>query len=651
MLNRIKQIKANLRVSSEINSSMIKLRSLVSTEYNLQAELIEAFLVLNTHDKAIASAMDKIINSKEETEIHNVIASLSYAIPAYGIPMYPLYYADKVKVALASVIMVEYIKVYGAREDQTIKVIRGRSIGVDTHYVQALDTNKVEKNLLYGIEYIPGVINTKQIKTKPGAPRLKPCKVLKETARAVSSMALEIVDDISSNDILNELMKGKDYLSVINPKGRVQEHRLAMKDRFETYAEIFGEIQEASKLGIYLTVYFCYRNRMYYDVPLQVLNPQSKIGKYVYQAHKPRLLTEEDYNELAFAAASSTSRCTLAEGRAMFEANEDSIREELLAEESFLDLTYNKRLLNAIDDYRVGLPSKFLLLLDYTTGGLIHFSSGYTQEKQAMKLSNIIEGETMQDTHQTMANAIIDVVGLEISRSDAKVINQSILAGVSPKSATEKFNKHFGEEVITEDQLVKVGRAVYGGTFDAFHSYNKWGKSLVDNDNSSLMFTMSDGVKCMSSAYIKGQEVKVYVPTTSGMKQMSIHRNMPLLIDNNSHTPLLVGTDASVKMSGWLANTTHAHDGKAIRKIAVAIHKAGQVGIFIHDNIGAFGSVHADVVRPTAKADVQENYDNKSFLDIQRQVSENRKGASISVMSYSVNDVEDFEISDNFLQA
>lgn len=650
MLNIIKSIKSNLRASATVNSSLIKLRSIISDEYQLEAEMMEAFLVLNTQDKVLAKALDQAIHSAEETEIHQVIAALSYAIPMYGIEtQVGAYYTDKCKIALASIIVKEYHTVCGAREDQKIRTINGRKVATDLHYLQARDYKAVEKNMLNGVHFTSGEMPTKHIKTKPGAPRLKVCKKLKEVAKAVSSMKLRVVSDINQAQLLDVLLAGDDYLEALAGNG--SEHRIAMRARFSRYVELTAIIHARSQLdGMYLSVNFCYRNRMYYDVSLQTLNPQSKIGKYMLEAFDARTLTELDYKNLAFAAASSVARCKLEDGVATFEANELAISIKLLGESDVLTRTYNKRLLKAINDYKKGIESRFLLLLDYTTGGLIHFSSGYTQEKQAMTLANILASEPMQDTHQTMLEKIADITGQTMSRKDAKVINQSILAGASAESATKKFNEHFGEELLTVAQLNTIGTAVYGQTYKAFNQYNTWGKNLLDNDNSSLMFTMSDGVKCMSSAYIQGQEVKVYVPTTQGMKQMTIHRNMPLLIDNKSGTPLLVGAVAQAKVSGFLANTTHAVDGKAIRKIVLAMAKINAVGIFIHDNIGTSGEAQ-ETVREAAKADIQENFDDQVFLDIQHQVTNNRVGSLITVRDYSVCDMEVLELSNSFLQA
>jgi hypothetical protein len=631
---------------------MIRLRSINNDEYRNQAKLIEAFLVLDTNDKPIAQAMEKVINAKDEIEVHNAIAGLSYSMPNYGISVYPLYYADKIKIALAAVIMQEYMKAFGAREGQKVKVFNGKAVSIESYFLQAISVEAVEKNLLAGIHFQTGEMPTKHIKTKPGAPRLKVCKRLKTVAKAVSSMGLRIVSDISKDQVLSELLKGKDYLASLDPKGKKLEHRIAMKARFIQYSELFELMQTKSRLApLYLSVNFDYRGRMYYDVSLQVLNPQSKLGKFMYEANTSRKLSALDYKNLAFAAASSVSRCKLGDGVAIYEANEASIRAKLLEEDDFLALTYNKRLMGAIDAYKAGEKSRFLLLLDYTTGGLIHFSSGYTQEKKSMVLANIVDGEDMQDTHQSIADPIAKITGLDISRKDAKNINQSILAGSTMKSATKKFNAYFGDEVLTEEQLTKVCLEVYGETALVFSEFNNWGKGLLDNDNSSLKWTASDGVKCMSSAYIKGQEVKLYIPTTSGMKQMSIFRNMPLLIENSSQKPLLVGKEASAKMYGFLANTTHGEDGTDIRAIVMALAEEDMVGIFIHDNIGAFGIAHETCVRPTAKIRVQERFASKYFLDIQTQVANNRVGSYIKPMDYSVCDIGTLVISDNFLQA
>ena len=657
MLSRIKSIKNSLRNSEEFAKQLDYMSTRKLVEYKKQAELITQFLIYDSNDKALAQALDKLINSKEEQEIHNLIASFSYHVPLYGTKFSSVYYADKAKIALSAMIIEEYTRQYGARKDVKVRTFNGRTVATELAYISSLDYNKLEKNILDGIHFESGKVPIKHIKTKPGSPRLRLNKILKEVAKAASSMKLRVIPDVSGDDIVKELMKGKDYASAL--KGDGCEHRLAMKARFERYGELFSMVQAKGLIhSLYLSINFDYRGRVYYDHTSVFLNPQSKVGKYLWEAYEPRRLGKEDYKALCFAASSIVDRRSLEGSVEYFEANEEYIRKELLKEKSFLGLVYNKRLLKAIDDYREGNKSRFLLLLDYTTGGLLHFSSGYTRERKPMKLANILKGEELQDTHQTMANEITKITGLDISRKDAKVINQSILAGVSLKSMTDKFNRYFKEEhdidnAITENQMEVIGKEVYGNTFSAFHEYNKWGKALVDNANSSLKWIARDGVKCMSSAYIKGQEVAVYVPMVGRekAKKITVHRNMPMLIENNSHTPLLVGNDAQAKMSGFLANATHSVDATVLREMIVQLAEQGEVGIFIHDNIGTFGINHNTIIRPIAKEAIEFNFKNRVFLDIQRQVSENRVGSKIPVIDYSVNDITEFEVSDNFLQA
>jgi hypothetical protein len=242
----------------------------------------------------------------------------------------------------------------------------------------------------------------------------------------------------------------------------------------------------------------------------------------------------------------------------------------------------------------------------------------------------------------------------DISRKDAKVVNQGILAGISATSGAAKFNDHFGEDLFTPSDLKEIGREVYGETYDILHKYNKWGNSLYNNANTSLIWTRSDGVKIMSTAFIKGQEVIFHVPTTKGLKlNYKVTRNMPLLIDNDSHQPLLVGQHAKAKMHGFLANSTHGEcDSLFILDTAIAMHEEGEVGFFIHDNIGAAGIVHKFIVRPIGKQGIERNIATKPFLEVQKGVAANYVGKMPKVIDYSVNDIpSDFKVSDNFLQA
>ena len=78
------------------------------------------------------------------------------------------------------------------------------------------------------------------------------------------------------------------------------------------HAEVlYKMVQDDSQLApIYLSVFYDYRGRKNYDVPLQILNPQSKIGKMMYEAFHARTLELLDYETFCFAVASTIGRST-----------------------------------------------------------------------------------------------------------------------------------------------------------------------------------------------------------------------------------------------------------------------------------------------------------------------------------------------------
>ena len=642
-------IKA-LKESLNIEEGLAKLEGYNRTDYNSQASLIRAFLKEDKYDSMIETTIVKLINSKLEQELHTLIASLSYMLPSYGLDLGNKYEEEAAKLSLATLI-VRNLSLQ-TEERITSHFVNGKKTYSTTQWIKPLDYKEFEKNLVEGIHTKPGVILKKYVRTKPGAKKVKLDKTLKFIARGIASMPMKLVDDLNGKILLEELLKGADYSYAL--KGDSSEHRLAMKARFTKYAELYDLMKERSnKLPLYLSVFFDYRGRIYYDVPLSLLNPQHKLGKYVWEANTPRKLSELDYKSLAFAIVSASERTSYENIVEKFESKEQFYYDELLKAEG-LELVYNKRLIKAVEDYREGNKSRFLIARDFTTGGLLHFSSGYTMERKSLALSNLFNTNEVYDTHSAVAKAVSNIACREIARNDAKVINQSLLAGAGMKSVTDAFNDHLGTEVSIKDMegaLVEV----YGNTATTFNKYNRWGRSVLDNFNTSLMWTMPDGVKAQSSSFIKGQEVKLYVPDASakeGTKSIKVTRNMPLLVDNSSGTPLCVGIHAEAKVSGFLANVTHSIDAYVLRKIVKSLIDAGEVGLFIHDNILTFGINHETLVMPTAQEVIKQNMESKIFLDIQHQVAYNHTN-NPPVIDYSkdTQDTKVFEVGTNFLQA
>ena len=650
----ITTIKNNFRNSESFKEGIEVCKAAQADRYRVLGEALEAFLVLDNYDDQISQSILRLINHKEETEIHNVIAGLSYEMPLFGSSIHVLYEADFVKISLAATIMWEYSKHYGYREEQIIKRYNGRAYSIEHKYISATSVDELEKNKLEGIHFEKGMYTQKFIKTKPGAPRLRPSKYQKRVGKAAGSMAFRVCKDVNKEIIMEALLTGKDYIAAL--AGNTSEHRLAMKARFESEVELFEMIQKRSWLSpIYYSISFEYRGRFKYDVALQILNPQGKIGRYVLESNRERRLGEKDYHELCFVALSTMRRCQHDTAVIEFEANEREVIANLLDESDVLKLIYNKRIVKAIADYREGNKSRFLLAKDYTTGGLIHFSTGYTQEMKSLKLANVVKGADLYDSHSEVMDKAIAVTGLDIVRDDAKIINQAIIAGVTAKSASNKFNEHFGDEVMKAEDIATIGKDVYGTTYEVFNKFNNWGNNLIDNDNTSLLWTNRFGTKCLSSAYIKGQEVKVHFPTTDdgANKSMTIHRNMPYYMENTTGRPLVLGEYAKVKASGFFANSTHSVDNEPITEMILRLHEEDEVGLFIHDNILAFGINHAEIVLPTAVECIEYNYEHRPFYQIQEQVAKNRKGTFIKPMDYGqlAKDTDVLEVSNNFLQA
>ena len=681
---KIEAIRKLLLGSDRVAQDISKLESFIGrVEYELTAHFVQAFLENTKNDLEIS----RFLNNMDVQDIHRHAATLSLMLPNYGINTLSAYYREKAKIALAMTILTTYKLLYGHVESKQNFIITKNGTRKFTHVSYTIGNSNITKELkdsLKGVSFQAGLMHKKRTSSKAGIEGMKlPSKFIK-LGKGLASLKFGIVTDIDFDTLFDRtLMESKEILSIkagkFLTKGKTYsdlEKKVLIAEKLEEtitrYKVSIGEVvllieqQDVLGLALHLSVNYDYRGRIYYDVINMLLNPQSKYGKYIWEAFTPRILIVEDYKWLCFAVMSAISRIAPKNAISLFEKDAEGNIEALRASAKgdYLAEVYAERIITALDCYYDNIPNSTFIFKDYTNGGGIHFASGLTREPKAMSVCNMLDVSTVNDPHSDLMESFNLHTGLTATRDDIKkCVSQGITAGISPNSAIEKIENYFLEEheheiEITEQQYKDIVAAVYGKTGALFHEYNKLGNSLYDNTHTKLPFTTRSGFKSASIAYISGQEVKTYYVSSedldrTNLHKTSIYRNMPMLyaIKGKYMTPALVGEHATAKDKGWLANVTHgANDAVAIHAIAGAMVESNVAGLLIHDNIGTSG-LGQKLVLKVAKENIMLSYNDSPFIDAFEQASAGRNITLDKQMFVLEEADENFVLGDNFLQA
>jgi hypothetical protein len=255
-------------------------------------------------------------------------------------------------------------------------------------------------------------------------------------------------------------------------------------------------------------------------------------------------------------------------------------------------LRYNKRLVQAIEDYETKTPSHFLLAYDCTNGGVQHFSTAFHAEK-AMKACNVGGLKTVMDSHQVLADAF------GLSRDDAKKANQPLFHGASLSTVAKSVG-------ISSKEVSKAVLEAFGEEAFYIESIASEGASRMTAAKPMLKWTMPDGFVAQSIAYLKGRAVSSYGLTVGGEKQTKekVSRDFPGLVDNNGDF------DKETKTQGFFANITHSIDSYILRRVDSAIT--------IHDNFLVHPNDMVNVISQF-KGALLDSYDTNLYVSAMEQ--------------------------------
>ena len=570
-------------------------------------ELHEVFVKNEKQDVKIADAFNKSNVAGQNLE-GIVIARISYNIPYYGELTFttPEYYREKAKLSLIKTIInalstMGYIK-------KTSKLEREFVDGKPQYKTVVLidfDGTETIKELTRGIYTEPGMLDGTTVHTKPGAKKLKLSSTQKTYLRNESSKAMSLVD--VSADKLRAYYEQTEWY--VNAVAKDIEDPILLSERVERYISVIGDLQNQERL--YLTQWFDSRLRSYYTCSLLGINPHGDTFETsMWEFADAELISEAGYEELVWASVIiGIGRRNKEQALAYWDKHEDAVVAAMMDTDknSFGEVFYNERMIQSIADYRNGVPSKFMLGIDYTTGGLQHFGTAFRSVK-SMKASNIGGLKTVKDAHGIMGQAF----GIE--REAAKKINTPLLHGATYKSIAALITEATGVKHDAGQVQCYVGEA-YGEEIHNIQTITDWGDMAYDTNNSTLMFTAPDGEKAQSTCYYKSVKMVVQGLEFEGKANYSsctLHRDMPYILSAKGEQ-----VHDEAKNRGFYANVTHAIDGAALRGIDASLRK--------HDKFYCRPG-NMNTIREQGRSSALRNMRRNGYVSAIKEVAEHHKG-------------------------
>ena len=508
---------------------------------------------------------------------------------------------------------------------------------------ETLLTFNVEKtrNPLYGLHTEPGVVLQKTTKVKIGGVAQKLSGSERLFQAGMASMPLRLVP--TPREVMKQyFMQSKWYQQVI--VGKSNEDPILLKARVE---ELLDNVEKAQQMGIvYLSVWLDYRTRIYYDFTLEGVNPHGKTFQTSqWEMAYPQIITNpEPYYYSAVCIVDG--RISHQDATIKFLGNRDyyisKLREIKYTKCEITGATiedmdknfYNARLAVAIEDYKNGRLSAFLLSEDATNGGMQNGGIGF-KAPEMMRPSNVGGLPTQQDSHENLRVKL----GLA-TRDEAKDVHQPLLHGSSLKTIASVLKC---SEKQARDFMIKA----YGKEVLNIARIADWGTQAVDNYNSTLMWKTMDGFRAQSIAYTESAPLTIFSLSATkecGYNKDIIHADIPYYVDANGVSPYGSVTDhtkdkndktrvdksngGDSKLRGLYANITHSIDGTHNRAVIRYVRQQQTVGIFKHDNFLVHGN-YMEGVRNAYKESLMRAFDYSPYEKALEECVENFKGTNI----------------------
>ena len=568
-------------VLAEVSSKMDTLTHRVHT-----IALEENYMVNNSNK--IEQAIDKIANRVGLEILDNAfIGKLRHKLPAFRLgDGYNTFQIEKAKIIMSALIT-QYLIDSGeftTREEMIVETIDGKKTFRKERFI-VFNREVSYKDLLDGIEETAGELRTKSISSKVGSKPIKYGSLQKEHARRLHSQAFKLSDIASKELLLKGYSLTRGYQSVLS--GNTSEDPILMKRRFNTYAEAIMDLQYLDKL--YLTTWYDSRTRMYYDLQLEGIRPQGKLWEtLMIDAHTPYLIDEDGAKELVhLIMVTLEGRMTIEEAQPLFEADKAGILEHIKnlnpaaieytdreTIDIFGEMLLLKKLRKAYIQYVNGEPTHYIFGKDLTNSGVGIAGNAFKSELMA-HAGNYGGANYAVDSHTEFAK------GYGLARNLIKTAHTGLLHGSTFKSMADELHsaikatrasdltKEHGLELgieKLEEEIAHINTAFvkeaaiksYGIEVLNIDTIASWGGSIINNNSTTLLWTMLDGWKAQSTAYMEKVKMDIYVVSSvnkSGYAKWTITSDMPLICDTKGRPVYGTEDKVTVKKRGLYARS------------------------------------------------------------------------------------------------
>ena len=638
-MKQIKSLQAPLAFSAVTVDAVASVRSAILADDKLIKILDKmdaragkdvhlAFLSTDSLDKSICEALAGLHGTKLLDA--TAVSKLSYRLKSYRLQApYAMFYIIEANVNLAKTILnvlgdLGYIQSttvdepYWQNGEKKFNTVTTHDFGADT-----------EKELLKGLHDEPGKVINKMVHVKTGGSgTLKLSATQKALTKATASMRFRVVR--ADKAVLEEYFKQtswyKEVLAAQSRESKLAETPFQLRKRVKGYVSLI--LQEMEKDAVYLSNWFDYRLRYYYDLTMLGINPHGdSFETSMWELADGRKISKSGYEDLAHSVVSiatgkrhshqATMKLWLRNSK-KYLATVVDVKHYQDADGKwdrggFGDHFYGVRLAQAIADYSSGTPSHFMLGEDATSGGVQHAGSSFRSVKM-MKGSNIGGLKTIGDIHGNMATAF------DIERYKAKEVNQGLINGAGWKSTADALSAVTGVDYDSDYTKTHAIEA-YGDEITNFNDISTWGAfSCYDSSNPSLKWNSKDGEKCQSIAFYESVPLTAYglsLSATKGYTSVKVHRDMPMLLNNKGKTIY-----DNPKLMGLFANITHSIDAGVSRYVYNTMIGMDRVLLMKHDKFYAHPN-DAKLIRKSYKSALLANFEYQPYQRALEQVAHN----------------------------
>ena len=562
---------------------------------------------IHTHRKKLLKVINQIADRNDELLIDTFIGKLRHKLPklCMGIQLNNF---DVERARLTAAALITHILMDNGSIDHETRVEVSMVNGQKKFHnrIYLLLGGSYEKDITRGFEKKAGVVNQKEIHG------WKLTGEERAFLRKVASVPYVLTDMCNKELLMKGYSLKVDWDLKVDKYGkRLPEDPIIRKKRYSDYADIIME--EIKPMGsFYLPAKYCDRKRVYYEAAaLEGIRPHGKLWEtLMIDSAVPYALNERDEEVLKHIIyVTLHSRVSIAEAVEKFSV-EDYLTASAIdplmqtSEEAFGEAILLNKCAQAIDDYKNGVPSRFMFGYDFTNSGLLMSGVSF-KSKKMMQAGNIYGSDQVVDSHHAFGEGY----GLSLERKDVKKIHMGLMHGSSLNSIANVLTEILGREV-DETEVKKLNEQAYGKAVNNIPNIADWGTKVIGNEQSVLRWTMPDGFSACSRAYLKGVPVMVYSASASHKERYTKHvivSDMPWIEDNNGFAvygrETVVGGksyDVEQKRRGLFANITHSIDSYMLRYVTQHLVDNGRPFLLNHDDFIVMPK-DADLVIDAAK--------------------------------------------------